>query len=55
MYLPDTGLSRIEGLPPRSRDHREPIGPDTPRARATPSLVGHSAIVDIEDQGGVSQ
>jgi len=55
MHLPDKGLSWIEGMPPRSRNHREPTGPDTPHAIATPSLVSPSAIVDIEDQGGVIQ
>ncbi|MBB2914490.1 hypothetical protein FHS43_005802 [Streptosporangium becharense] len=43
-YLPDGGLSSINGMPPPSRNHRDPTGPDTPQARAASSLVSPSAI-----------
>jgi hypothetical protein len=42
--LPDNGVSWIEGIPPRSRNHREPTGPDTPHASTASSLVKPSAI-----------
>ena len=43
-YLPDGGLSWIDGMPPRSRNHRVPTGADTPQATAASSLVSPSAI-----------
>jgi hypothetical protein len=44
-YLPDGELSWIDGMPPRSRNHREPTGPDTPHATAAYSLLSPSAIL----------
>jgi hypothetical protein len=32
-------------MPPRSRNHREPTGPDTPHATAASSLVSPAAIL----------
>src|SRR3712207_6133352 len=43
-YLPDHGPRPIEGMPPRSRNHRDPTGPDTPHATAASSLLRPSAI-----------
>nr|WP_311557496.1 hypothetical protein [Pseudonocardia sp. DSM 45834] len=43
-YRPDSGARSINGMPPRSRNHREPTGPDTPHATAASSLVSPSAI-----------
>ena len=43
-YLPDGGVSSIDGMPPRSRNQREPTGPDTAHASAASSLDSPSAI-----------
>src|SRR5262249_16249532 len=37
-YRPDSGVSWIDGMPPRSRNQRTPTGPDTPPAIAASSL-----------------
>jgi hypothetical protein len=44
-YLPDKGVSWIEGIPPPSRNQREPTGPDVPQAIAACSLDSPSAIL----------
>jgi putative transposase len=44
-YRPDGPVSVIEGMPPRSRNHRDPTGPDTPHATAASSLVIPPAIL----------
>ena len=41
-YLPEDAMSWIEGMPPRSRNHRDPTGPDTPHPIAASSLVSPS-------------
>ena len=43
-YLPDGGVSWIDGMPPRSRNQRTPTGPDTPHAIAASSLDSPSPI-----------
>src|SRR5438067_4288093 len=43
-YRPDSGVSWIDGMPPRSRNQRTPTGPDTPHAIAASSLESPSAI-----------
>jgi putative transposase len=43
-YLADSGVSWIDGMPPRSRNQRAPTGPDVPHARAASSLDNPSAI-----------
>src|SRR5439155_15567865 len=43
-YRPDSGVSWIDGMPPRSRNQRTPTGPDTPHAIAASSLKSPSAI-----------
>src|SRR5947199_335052 len=43
-YRPDSGVSWIDGMPPRSRNQRTPTGPDTPHAIAASSLDSPSAI-----------
>jgi transposase InsO family protein len=43
-YLPDSGVSWIDGMPPRSRNQRAPTGPDVPHASAASSLDNPSAI-----------
>ena len=43
-YLPDGGVSWIDGMPPRSRNQRTSTGPDTPHEIAASSLESPSAI-----------
>src|SRR5262249_19831817 len=43
-YLPDSGVSWIDGMPPRSRNQRAPTGADAPHAIAAASLDSPSAI-----------
>src|SRR5438046_3597674 len=43
-YRPDSEVSWIDGMPPRSRNERTPTGPDTLHAIAASSLESPSAI-----------
>src|SRR5918998_3745082 len=43
-YLPDSGVRLSEGIPPRSRNQREPAACDAPTAIAASSLVRPLAI-----------